>query len=390
MSSAMESYQVPHNLIPTDPRFGCGPSLIPLERIKKLLETDKHLLGTSHRMPAVKNLVGEIVKGFRDYFSLPSDYEVVIGNGGATLFFDMASLGLIKNQGVHFTCGEFSRKWFESSKIIPNIKTHEVAAKAGQGVEFHFDFEHDADFVALTLNETSTGVQIDENNWDVIKKLSPQQRDKIVISVDATSGAGQVHCPVELVDVFFFSPQKVFASEGGMWIAFMSPRAIKRSQEILSEKIRYIPEIFRFDYAIDNSKKNQTYNTPSISTLFFLNEQLKEMCQLGAAKVFETTKEKAKILYGWAEAKKYLSPFIKEERFRSMAVATIDLEEKYKVDLICDYLQARKIVYGIDPYRKLGRNQLRISLFHSILTQDILTLTKLIDDMVLYLDSQKN
>ncbi len=363
-----ENYKTPAELLPSDPRFGCGPSLVPVEFLEKLAATGNTLIGTSHRKPAVKNLVKEVQEGLAKFFNIPSDYEVVLGNGGATFLFDMIALGLVKNKATHFTCGEFSQKWFKSSNSVPWIEASEVASEYGHGV-ITTDVEG-SDLIATTLNETSTGVQIDS---------LPDVGDDTLLCVDATSGAGQVACDVSKTDVFFFSPQKVFASEGGLWVAIMSPKAIARSKEIEEAKDRYIPGIMSWDAAISNGKKNQTYNTPSISTIFFLNEQVKLMNEFGGyEKAIEYAEKKASLLYGWAAEKDYLSCYVEDDKFRSRAVATIDLDEKYDAAALIKVFAAEGSVNGIDAYRKLGRNQFRISLFHNVKLEDLEKLTKMI------------
>lgn len=363
-----ENYKTPDELRPSDPRFGCGPSLIPVQFLEKLAATGQELLGTSHRKPAVKNLVKELQEGIATYFNMPKDYQVVLGNGGATLLFDMISLGLVRKKSTHFTCGEFSSKWYKSANSVPWIDAEEFKAEFGEGiVGKNVD---GADLVAMTLNETSTGVQIDG---------LPEMDDDTLLCIDATSGAGQVPCDVSKVDMFFFSPQKVFASEGGLWIALMSPKALDRAKEIEGNKDRYIPGIMSFDTAISNGLKNQTYNTPSISTLFFANEQVKLMNEFGGyTKACEYAEQKAKLLYNWAEEKDYLSCYVSEDRFRSRAVATINLDEKYNASEVIAAFTKEGSANGIDSYRKLGKNQFRISLFHNVKIEDLEKLTKMI------------
>lgn len=362
-----ENLKIPKELIPSDPRFGCGPSLVPMSRVEALLKTGNHLLGTGHRHDTVKNMVGEIIAGLRLYFKVPANYDIVMGNGGATFLFDMIPLTMVDKQAAHFTCGEFSQKWYQASCRIPWIKTEEKSVKMGEGI-VPTDVPG-ADLVAVTLNETSTGVQLDQ-----LPKLSAEK----ILAVDATSGAGQVPCDVKQTDIFYFSPQKVFSSEGGLWIAFLSPKAVERSARLSSINTRYIPEIMRFENAIENSRKNQTYNTPALTSLFFLNEQVKELNVLGYEEVCRQAEKKSQIVYSWAEEKSYLSPFIKESRFRSRSVATVDVDERIKLDGILNTLMKEKYVYGIEGYRKLRRNQLRISLFHNIKTEDLKKLTQLL------------
>ena len=366
-----ENFKIPQNLIPSDPRFGCGPSLVPVDFMKRLAETGVHLMGTSHRKPTVRNLVKEAQDGLRKYFKVPNDFHVVLGNGGATCLFDMISLGIVEQKSAHFTCGEFSQKWYKSAKAVPWIEAQEIAAPMGEGIDAK-DIA-DADVICATLNETSTGVQLPG---------LPQIHSNALLAIDATSGAGQVPCDVSKCDIFFFSPQKVFASDGGLWIAIMSPKAIERALKLAEDKKRYVPPFMNWKSAITNSEKNQTYNTPSIATIFFLNEQLKIMNPLGYDKVCSLADDKARLLYSWAESKPYLSNYIKEDKYRSRAVACINVDEKYPTDDLIKLFEKERIVYGIDAYRKLGKNQFRISMFHNIKIEDLDKLTKLISQAI--------
>ena len=365
-----ENYKVPKELIPSDPRFGVGPSLIPIETLDKLRNTGHELLGTSHRKPAVRKVVEEFQSGLRAYFNLPSDYEIVLGNGGATFLWDMMGLGLVENNSLHTICGEFSDKWYKAHSLIPWIKTKKIEVEYGKGI--NPQIESGFDFIAGTLNETSTGVQI----TDV-----PQVDAQTLMAIDATSGAGQIELDFKKVDVYYFSPQKVFASEGGLYVAIMSPKAIERAQR-LAKTNRYIPEVMKWTNAIDNSRQNQTYNTPAITTIFFMNEQLKLMNKLGEKEVIKQAQAKAKAVYEWAESKSYLSPFIKETQFRSQAVATIDVDDRFKVDDLAKVLRDQKVAYDIESYRKLNRNQLRIALFHNVELENLEKLMKIISSAI--------
>jgi phosphoserine aminotransferase len=363
-----ESFKVPQELIPSDPRFGVGPSLIPTEAVKKLAETGVKLLGNSHRKSSVKNLVKEVQEGIAKYFNLPDGYEVVLGNGGASLVWDMIGLGMVEKSSLHYVTGEFSDKWFKSHKQIPWIKASEVKVEFGQGINPKEEAGHD--FICCTLNETSTGVMVAN---------IPQMKDpNVLVGVDATSGAGQIKIDFNNVDVYYFSPQKVFASEGGLFVAILSPKAIARAEKIAQDKTRYVPEFLKWNLAIDNSRQNQTYTTPSISTLFFLNEQVKLMNSWGEDKVVAEAKRKADMIYGWAETKPYLKPYIENKEFRSQSVATIDVDDKYKTEDLSKILRSQNIAYDIDSYRKLGRNQFRIALFHNVSFENLEKLTKVI------------
>jgi len=367
----LSNFKVPKNLIPTDPRFGSGPSLVPMEYVKKLYDTNHELLGTSHRKLPIRNLVKEVQDGFRKYFQIPSDYSVVLGNGGATFLFDAIALGIVEEKVTHFTCGEFSEKWFKASKLCPYIKAEQVKVEYGEGINGK-DVDG-SDLICVTLNETSTGVQLSE---------LPKVHKGALLAVDATSGAGQVPCDISKTDIFYFSPQKVFASDGGLWVAFLSKQAREQALKIAENKSRYVPVIMNWKQAIENSDKNQTYNTPAITTIFYLNEQLKNMNQLGYQKIQEMAAQKADYIYKWAQEKPYLSCYIKDQKFRSWAVATIDLDDKYSAKEIIKILEEQKVAYNIDGYRNLGRNQLRIALFHNITLDNIKRLTQAISMLI--------
>lgn len=365
-----DKIEVPKNLIPTDPRFGCGPSLIPVRFLEDLAKTGPHLLGTSHRKAPVKNLCKSIRQSVSSYFGLQDGYSVVLGNGGATLLFDMIGLGAVVKSSHHFTCGEFSEKWFKSHKKIPWVKATATQGEYGHGVT-PTDVEG-VDMLCMTLNETSTGAIID--------KLPG--KTKALVAVDATSGGGQVACDVNQTDIYFFSPQKVFSSDGGLFVAILSARARETILKIAEDKSRYIPEIMNWKQAIENSDKDQTYNTPAIVTLYMLARQLEEMNKIGYKGVIEGANRKAKLIYDWAQAKSYLSPFVSDEKYRSNAVATIDVDSKVDVDGLLSFFEKNKWVYGIDSYRKLERNQFRISLFHNIAYEDVEKLTGLISHYI--------
>jgi phosphoserine aminotransferase len=365
-----ENLNITDDMKPSDPRFGAGPSLVPVEFMEKLLMTGQHYLGTSHRKPGVKNVVKEAQDGLRKFFNLPDDYKVVLGNGGATFLFDMIGLGMVKKKSAHFTCGEFSEKWFKSHNKIPWISAENISVPFGQGIDG--EDVADADMVCVTLNETSTGVQI--------SKLPEVDADTI-LAVDATSGGGQIPCDVSKTDLFFFSPQKVFASEGGLFVAFMSPKAYKRAFE-MADGDRYFPEIMSWKLAINNSDKNQTYNTPALASIFFLNEQVKIMNSVGYAKACEMAEEKAQLLYSWAEEKDYLSCYVADDKYRSRSVATINVDESFPVQPLIDWLAEKRIVYNIDGYRKLGQNQFRIAMFHNIKYDDLNKLCNIISTAI--------
>lgn len=363
-----ENIQIPRELAPSDPRFGVGPSLVPVEHLKRLAETGTELLGTSHRQAAVIEVVKRVRDGVVKYFEIPKDYEVLIGNGGATFLFDMIGLGLVEQSSVHFTCGEFSQKWYKSHAKIPWITAKEISIDYGQGIDP--SYQPGFDTLCCTLNETSTGVRLTSLPKDVGAET--------IVCVDATSGAGQMPIDMSQVDFYFFSPQKVFAAEGGMYVAIASPKAIARAQKIAASN-RYIPEIMNFNHHIENSKKDQTYNTPSISNLFLLAEQVELMNELGRQEVDRLTQLKSDLIYSWAQNHPKLNPYITDAKYRSPVVATIDVDDHYNVSTLCQFLREKKIAYDIEGYRKLGRNQLRIGMFHNISYQNLEKLTKVID-----------
>jgi phosphoserine aminotransferase len=363
--------KIPTELIPTDPRFGSGPSVIPVEHLKKLAECSPHLIGTSHRKNQVLDLVKELQQNLIQYFNLPKDYTVILGNGGATFLWDMIGLGLCESASLHYTCGEFSQKWHAAHKKIPWIKTKNNSADFGYGIKA--EYEEGFDLICTTLNETSTGVQ---------NTYLPSVPENCLVLVDATSGAGQISCDLSKSDLYYFSPQKVFGGDGGLFLGFMSPKARARAEKIQKDNKRYIPVIMDWSLCMDNSSKYQTYNTPSILNLILVNEQLKLMNQWGAQKVEAMAKKKAELLYGWAESKSYLEPYVKNKENRSQAVATIDLDSSVDVNVLLKFLRDKKWVYDIDGYRKLERNQLRISMFHNISYENLEKLTQLISYIV--------
>lgn len=358
--------KIPQDLIPNDPRFGVGPSLVPQAFVESLAKS-KNYLGTSHRKPQVVAVVEELQRGLRKYFNLPADYEIVLGNGGATLFWEIMGLSLAEFGASHFVCGEFSDKAYLAHKNIPWIKTEVESVPYGESITaFH---KEGFDLTCCVLNETSTGV---------MNTTLPQRKEGHLLCVDATSGAGQIKVDFSQTDVYYFSPQKVFAAEGGTWIAIMSPQAVAQALRVSSDKNRFIPIALNLKTAVEYSRLHQTYNTPSLSTLFYINEQVKLMNTLGEDEVISQAQKKADLLYSWATEKEYLSCYVSEAKDRSISVATIDVDDLYPVNDLSKKLRALGIAFDIDAYRKLGRNQLRIALFHNIAFDDLKKLTQLI------------
>jgi len=361
---------LPKDYIPSDARFTPGPSIIPEEFVQKLKEASGTYLGTSHRKKSVIDLTKELQQGLKSYFDLPDDHLVILGNGGATCVFDSLSLNVVDKNITHYTCGEFSSKWFKASDLIPDINAVNKSVEFGQGVVFGDDPE--AEVICGTLNETSTGVQLASR---------PTLNKSQFLAIDATSGGGQIPWNVAETDYFFLSPQKVFASEGGLFVMCASPRGVEK---ILKENKRYIPQFMNLKPYVENSRKNQVFTTPSLSSLFFLNEQIKLMNDKGRAQVEKEGEEKAQVLYSWAEKKDYLSCFVQEDKFRSRTVATINVDERLKVDPLLQYLDEKNLVHGINAYRKLGKNQFRIAFFPQVKKEDVEKLTHLLS---FYLES---
>lgn len=364
---------IPHELKPVDGRFGCGPSKIRPEALAALATSGLSILGTSHRQKPVKDLVGRVRSGLTSLFALPDGYEVVLGNGGSTAFWDIATLCLIEKKSQHVTFGEFSSKFATAAKEAPFLEDPSVI-KAEPGSLSYAKTEVGIDAYALTHNETSTGVAMP------ITRPEGADKDALVL-VDATSGAGGLAVDATEFDTYYFAPQKSFASDGGLWIALMSPTAIERVARIKANG-RWIPASYDLQIAIDNSRLNQTYNTPAIATLFLLGEQIEWMNSQGGLKWADSrTAESSSILYKWAEATSYTSPYVIDPTHRSQVVGTIDFDEAIDATAVAQALRANGIV-DTEPYRKLGRNQLRIAMFPSITPSDVAALTECIDFVV--------
>ncbi|MEU3738384.1 MULTISPECIES: phosphoserine transaminase [unclassified Streptomyces] len=369
----MAEIQIPADIKPADGRFGAGPSKVRTEALDALAATGTSLLGTSHRQAPVKNLVGKVREGVRDLFSLPEGYEVILGNGGSTAFWDVATHGLIENKSQHLSFGEFSSKFAKASKLAPWLAEPTVITSE-PGTHPDPKAEAGVDVYGFTHNETSTGVAAP------IKRVAGADEGSLVL-VDATSGAGGLPVDIAETDVYYFAPQKSFASDGGLWIAAFSPAAIERAERIHASG-RHVPEFFSLPTAIDNSRKNQTYNTPALATLFLLGEQLDWMNGQGGLD-FTTgrTAASSRTLYGWAEESKYATPFVTDPAKRSQVIGTIDFADEIDAAAVAKALRANGIV-DTEPYRKLGRNQLRVAMFPAIDPADVEALTKCIDYVI--------
>lgn len=362
---------IPSELIPSDGRFGCGPSKVRPEQLQAIQE-HADIMGTSHRQPGVKDVVGSIRSGLADLFQLPEGYEIILSLGGATAFWDAASFGLIRNKSAHLTYGEFSGKFATVSKKAPWLDEPQVvAAEPGTAPDPSRLDGTDADVVAWAHNETSTGAMVPVKRPDT---------DALVL-IDATSGSGGLPVDIKEADVYYFSPQKCYASDGGLWLAAFSPAALERVEEIAATD-RYIPAFLDLKTAVDNSLKNQTYNTPAVATLLMLDNQVKWMNDNGGLDgMVKRTNESSQILYQWAETRPEASPFVEDADSRSLVVGTIDFTDDIDAAKIAKILRANGIL-DTEPYRKLGRNQLRIGMFPAIDPEDVRKLTGAIDFII--------
>ncbi len=362
---------IPADLLPADGRFGAGPSKIPTGALEALAATGTSLMGTSHRQAPVKQTVRRVREGLAELFSLPEGYQVVLGNGGATAFWDVATFGLIRERSQHLSFGEFSAKFATAAAKAPFLSEPSVI-RSEPGTLPAPQAEEGVDTYAWAHNETSTAV------------MAPVRRvgdaDSLVL-IDATSGAGGLPVDLTETDVYYFAPQKCFASDGGLWIATMSPAAVERAHSIAASG-RWVPAFFDLPTAIENSAKDQTYNTPSVSTLFLMAEQLDWMnSQGGLEAMVARTTASSEALYGWAERTAYTTPYVKDPAHRSLVIGTIDLDESIDADAVAATLRANGIV-DTEPYRKLGRNQLRIAMYPAIDPADVEALTACVDHVV--------
>ncbi|MBW3619727.1 MAG: phosphoserine transaminase [Actinobacteria bacterium] len=361
---------IPSELLPADGRFGSGPSKVRAEAVGRLATVGVDLLGTSHRKPAVQGLVQRLQDGLADLFSLPDGYEIVLANGGATAFWEMAVFGLVDAASQHYVFGEFSSKFAASAAAAPWLADPvEVVVEPGQRPTVVAN--PDVDVQALTHNETSTGVMME---------LARPEDDALVL-VDATSGAGGLPVDLAQTDVYYFSLQKGFASEGGLVVAVCSPAAIERIQRI-SAAGRYIPAFLDLVTAVENSRKHQTYNTPAISTVFLAAEQVDWMNgEGGLAAAVRAGERKAAHLYGWADERSWASPFVRDPAARSLVVGTVDLDDGVPADEVNAVLRSNGVL-DTDAYRKLGRNQLRVGMFPAIPLEDVQAYTACVDWIV--------
>ncbi len=369
-----DALTIPADLKPADGRFGAGPSKIQTSHLDALAATGSSLMGTSHRQAPVRNVVGRVREGLGALFSLPAGHEVVLGNGGATAFWDIATFGLIRDKSQHLSFGEFSSKFAAAAAAAPWLVDPSVI-KADPGSRPVAVAEDGVDVYAWAHNETSTAVMAP------VVRPAGTTADEALVLIDATSGAGGLPVDLGEVDAYYFAPQKSFASDGGLWLALMSPAAIERVAQI-KESGRHVPAFFDLDIAITNSRLNQTYNTPSVATLFLMAEQLDWMNSQGGLKgMVERTTASSDALYGWAEKTPYTTPYVADPDHRSLVIGTIDFDDAISADAVAATLRANAIV-DTEPYRKLGRNQLRIAMYPAIDPADIEALTTCIDWVV--------
>ncbi len=368
-----DALTIPDSLKPADGRFGAGPSKVRAEALDALAATGTSLLGTSHRQAPVKAVVHRVREGLAELFGLPDGYEVVLGNGGSTAFWDIATFGLIRERSQHLSFGEFSSKFATAARQAPFLAEPTVI-ESPTGTRPQPRAEAGVDAYAWAHNETSTGVMVP------VRRVQGADEGALVL-VDATSAAGGLPVDVGQTDAYYFAPQKNFASDGGLWIALLSPAALDRAAEIAASG-RWVPAFFDLPTAIENSRKDQTYNTPSVATLFLMAEQLDWLNgQGGLDFAVSRTTDSSTRLYTWAEKTSYTTPYVREPAERSLVIGTVDFDDSVDAAAVARTLRANGIV-DVEPYRKLGRNQLRVAMFPAVDPADVEALTACIDYVV--------
>lgn len=372
---------IPHDLLPADSRFGCGPSRTRPEQLHAVASSP--LIGTSHRREPVRNLVASLREGLRELYHLPDDWQIVLGNGGATAFWAVATTSLIRHRSAHAVFGEFGAKFAAETARAPHVTAPVlVESPAGQvalltGEEGTHDALGPVDTFAYPHHETSTGA---------LSPLYALGDEHTLTLVDATSIAGGIDSDVTQCDAYYFSGQKCFASDGGLWIALLSPRACERARELHASTDRWMPQILDLSLALDNSIKNQTLNTPALATLLMLENQIRWMCDYGGLAAMEARSRAASAcLYEWAEHSGVATPFITDPQWRSHVVVTLDLNDSIDAARVCRILRAQGIV-DVEPYRSLGRNQLRIATFPITPVEDVEALISCLDWVIAHLD----
>jgi phosphoserine aminotransferase len=363
------SVPIPADLKPADGRFGCGPSKVRREALAALAER-ADLIGTSHRQAPVRDLVGRIRAGLGELFSLPDGYEVALGNGGATAFWDAAAAWLVRERALHLSYGEFSSKFAKATASAPFL-ADPIVVEAEPGDAPAPVADPAADAIAWAHNETSTGVMVDVRR--------PEGAGEALVLVDGTSGAAGLPLDASQADAYYFAPQKAFGADGGLWLALLSPAAIERIGQLDGAAGRWQPAFLSLQTALQNSRKDQTYNTPALATLLLLADQVEWMLAGGGLDwCVQRTGASSGHLYGWAEAAEHASPFVADPAKRSLVVGTIDFAETVDAAALAAILRANGIV-DVEPYRKLGRNQLRVGMFPAVDPADVEALTACID-----------
>jgi phosphoserine aminotransferase len=361
--------QIPAELKPADGRFGCGPSKVRPEALSRLAE-QATLVGTSHRQAPVRELVGRVRNGLGELFRLPDGYEVALGNGGTTAFWDAAAAWLVRDRALHLSYGEFSQKFAKVTAGAPFLaEPIVIAADPGDAPEPTAD--PGADVLAWAHNETSTGVMVDVHR--------PAGSGDSLVLVDGTSGAGGLPLDPGEADAYYFAPQKAFGADGGLWLALLSPAAIARIEELDGADDRWQPAFLSLQTALENSRKDQTYNTPALATLLLLADQIEWMLSNGGLDwCVRRTTASSEALYGWAERAGFAAPFVADPAKRSLVVGTVDFDDSVDAAALAGTLRANGIV-DVEPYRKLGRNQLRVGMFPAVEPADVEALTACVD-----------
>ncbi|MDR6862766.1 phosphoserine transaminase [Phycicoccus sp. 3266] len=372
-TAAAPTQTIPADLLPKDGRFGSGPSKVRPEQVEYLAGLGTTLLGTSHRQAPVRNLVGAVREGLGELFSLPEGYEIILGNGGSTAFWDIAAFGLVRERAQHLSFGEFSSKFASVTQKAPFLGESTVI-KADPGTLAAPRAEEGVDVYAWPHNETSTGVMAP------VRRVEGADEGALVL-IDATSGAGGLPVDVAEADVYYFGPQKCFASDGGLWLAAFSPAALARVEEIEATG-RWVPDFFSLPTAVSNSRLNQTYNTPALSTLALLRAQVDWLNEQGGLDwAVARTADSSGRLYEWAERTSYTTPYVADPAARSQVVATIDFSDDVDAAAVAKTLRANGVV-DVEPYRKLGRNQLRVATFPAVDPEDVSALIACIEHVV--------
>lgn len=373
-SAAISSLSIPQALLPADGRFGSGPSRIRDAQLEALQSVSRSVLGTSHRQAPVKDVVGRVRSGLSELFALPEGYEVVLGNGGSTAFWDVAVFGLIERRSQHLVLGEFSQKFASEAAGAPHLEDPEIL-RSEPGALPQVAANPDVDAYAWPHNETSTGVMAP------VQRPADAGQDQLVL-VDATSVAGAAAVDISQTDAYYFAPQKAFASDGGLWLSLLSPAAIERAQRLGAATDRWTPSFLSLTSAIENSRKNQTLNTPAVATLVLLAEQIEWMLAQGGLPWADArTRATSGLLHEWAGRRDEITPFVADPAARSQVVTTLDVDEAIDATAITSVLRAHGVV-DIEPYRKLGRNQLRIATFPAVGEDDTAALIAVLDHVL--------